>query len=241
MHPLGPHMEERRIPCTQLSLLPNGGTPCSVIAVLTGLAFLQAAPHQPTLAQLVHRMQLGCTVWAALVAPQRTDLFARDRMVGSEYVLSNVVDVATRAAPWVHVAMLLALHLPPGVQPPDGARQFLAELAPRPQGTPDSIDMRVLDGGVHAMLEFLADTAERTQRSHALVVTYGNHSIVVAAVLDTHGISYHAVDSLTGSWLLVTDNPAPLFARVASAWCPPTDDTLAAYAVANMFGLTARL
>lgn len=232
-------MEERRLSCTQLTLLPNGGTPCSVIAVLTGLAFLQAAPHEPTPAQLAHRMQLGCSVWAALVAPQRTDLFARDRMVGSEYVLDNVVDVATRAAPWVHDAMLLALHLPPGTQPPDGARQFLAELAPRPRGTQDSVDMRVLDGGVHAMLEHVAETAARTQRSRALVITYANHSIVVAVVLDTHGTTFSAVDSLTGTWLLATDDPTPLFARVAAAWCAPATDVAAAYATASMFSLAA--
>lgn len=234
-------METRRLSCTQRDLVP-GGTPCSVIAALLGLTVLQAAPARPATELIDKRMRVACAVWEALVSARRSTLFADDRMVAVEYVLTNVVDATTLAAPWVYEYELSATHLAAGVALDAAAQQFLAEVArPAANAGVSSVTYVVIpaSGGLLALLQHANVVATAARRSYAVTITYQAHTVLVTIVHDDIGTVYSAIDSLLGLWLVVHDDPAPLFAQVANHWCAPARSAALGQVTANMFSLVA--
>lgn len=234
-------MKRQKLACTQQDITP-GGLPCSVIAVFVGLAFLQTAPAPPPPSLLEKRLKLACTTWQALIAADRTNLFAADRTVATQYVLTNIVDSATLAAPWIYEYELSATHLAPHVPITDAARQFLADIRPAPGDNATSSVTYVAmpaEGGCSALLHHANIIAITSHRSYALTITYQTHTVVVTFVHDDYGTVYSAVDSLTGAFLSTTDEPAPLFEVVATRWCVPSKSIEGSQMVANMFSLVA--
>lgn len=222
-------MKVQRLACTQRSF--TMGSPCSVIAAFTGLAFLQAEPDDPTARQLEHRLRMACTTWAILVSPTRGKHVPSDALTVNE-VLSAVVDSDTGAAPWVHHLEMTGLHMPAG-RTPAAALAALADLGPPSAGVVEFMS-------VASMLDALHEAERRAtagRRSLAITVTYGGHTVVVAFVVNDFGYCASALDSLTGQWLTGDGADAihTLLGHVVTAWFPPTEDVDAALFTANVF------
>lgn len=224
-------MQSRTLGVTQSALVP-GGMPCSVIAVLIGNALLRAAPGALHVSALDHCVRIGCTAWTLLTAPQRkraTD----DMTLTVAEVLDNLVAVVTYAAPWRAEVELTGLHLSAGVEVPAAALEFLRATAT----TADSIVEYATADSLPAALQTAAARAATTGRSLAATITYVGHTVVVVFVHDDYGTIVHAVDSLTGEWLIADELATPdLLARVTTGWCAPAATVDAAQFTVNIFG-----
>lgn len=224
-------MQARALGITQGALVP-GGTPCSVIAVLIGNALLRAAPGALDAAALDHCVRIGCTAWALLTAPQRKRATDDSTLTAAE-VLDSLVATVTYAAPWRAEAELTGLHLRAGVEVPPAAREFLRATAT----AADSIVEFATADSLAAALQTAAARAATTGRSLAATVTHAGHTVVVVFVHDDYGTIVHAVDSLSGEWLIADETAASdLLARVATDWCAPADTVDAAQFSVNIFG-----
>lgn len=226
-----------RLPFTQGQLVPPGVGPCASIAVLVGHALLQTADA----AAIARRVRLGCDVHATLAAPGEILMPAQ--------VLAGVDDARTGAAPWVHVVELVGVHLPPGARLAPASRDFIDATAAISCDDPARVDvpLETVPAGLVSALERVEARARLSSVSLAAAVTYAGHTIVVAAVHDTWGLCFSAVDSLTGEFVSVLDDSAPLFAHVAAVMCAPRPpdpapaataaDTAPCAFVANVFRL----
>jgi len=225
-------MHVQQLACTQRSY--TNGSPCSVIAAFAGLAFLQAAPDDPPIRRLEHRLRMGCTAWAILVSPPRGRHTPSDALTVNE-VLSSVVDTDTGAAPWVHHLEMVGLHVP--ASHAAAAAAMLATL-----GTPAAGVIEFMTvASMRAALREAERRATTTRHSLAATVTYAGHTVVVAFVVNDFGHCASALDSLSGQWLIGDGADAinTLVDHVTTVWFPPTEVVDAALFTANVFSCAA--